>query len=345
MIAEISIEEYFLYHNNIPVIDVRSPLEFQKGHISFAYNIPLFSDEERAHIGTVYAKQSKEKALKLGYEYVQPKLKNFIIESEKVSLEKQVAVHCWRGGMRSHAFAEHLSLNGFTKVYLLTGGYKAYRNYVLQSFNKEVQLIIIGGYTGSGKTEILKQFIEIGMQVIDLEGIANHKGSAFGGIGNLSQPNSEQFENNLFHEWNKVDFSKYLFLEDESFSIGSVNLPIALYKKMCNAPLFFLDIQKEERAKFLVNEYANIDKQALADALKRISKRLGDLNTNAALEFLKIENYFEVAMIALKYYDKAYQEVLTHREGKNIFTLKLKKVDHQENATTLKKHIESKIYE
>jgi len=345
MITEITIEEYFSLHYNTPVIDVRSPLEFLKGHISFAHNIPLFSNEERAHIGTVYAKQSQEKALKLGYEYVQPKLATFLIESEKVSLEKQVAVHCWRGGMRSHAFAQHLSANNFLNVYLITGGYKAYRNFVLQSFDKEVKLIIIGGYTGSGKTEILKFLREDNKQVIDLEVLANHKGSAFGGIDNLSQPTTEQFENILFHEWNKIDFSKFLFLEDESFSIGSINLPIALYKKMCNAPLFFLDIPKEERAKYLVNEYANIDKQALAAALKRISKRLGDQNTKAALEFLEKENYFEVAMIALKYYDKAYQEVLTHREGKNIFILKLNKVDHQENAMGLKKYIESKNYE
>lgn len=251
MISEISIEEYFSHLNNIPVIDVRSPLEFQKGHVPFAHNIPLFSNEERAHIGTVYAKQSQEKALKLGYEYVEPKLENFIAESEKVAPLKEVAVHCWRGGMRSHAFAEHLSSHGFNKVYLIAGGYKSYRNYVLQSYNKEVKLIIIGGYTGSGKTEILKQLHEDGLQVIDLEAIANHKGSAFGRIGKLNQPTSEQFENNFFHEWNKLDFSKYILLEDESFSIGSVNLPNALYKKMCDAPLFSLIFLKKNVQSFL----------------------------------------------------------------------------------------------
>jgi len=345
MISEISIEEYLSHLNHIPVIDVRSPLEFEKGHIPFAHNIPLFSNEERAHIGTVYAKQSQEKALKLGYEYVQPKLENFIVESEKIAPQKEVTVHCWRGGMRSHAFAEHLSSHGFNKVYLITGGYKSYRNYVLQSFNKGVKLIIIGGYTGSGKTEILKQLHEDDMQVIDLEGIANHKGSAFGGIGKLNQPTSEQFENNLFDEWKKLDFSKYLLLEDESFSIGSVNLPSALYKKMCESPLLFIDIPKEERARFLVSEYANIDKQALADALERISKRLGDENTKAAIEFLEKENYYEVAMITLKYYDKAYHEVLSHRESSTVFTIKSNKVNHKENAVLLKKYLESKNYE
>ncbi len=342
MISEISIEEHFSHLNNIPVIDVRSPLEFQKGHIPFAHNIPLFSDEERAHIGTVYAKQSQEKALKLGYDYVQPKLENFIVESQKIAPQKEVVVHCWRGGMRSHAFAEHLSSHGFNNVYLIIGGYKSYRNYVLQSFNKDVKLIILGGYTGSGKTEILKQLCEDGMPVLDLEAIANHKGSAFGGIGQSQQPTSEQFENNLFHEWNKLNFSKYLLLEDESFSIGSVNLPSALYKKMCEAPLLFIDIPKDERAKFLVSEYANIDKQALTDALKRISKRLGDENTKAAIEFLEKENYYEVAMITLKYYDKAYHEVLTHRESSTVFTIKLNNVNYKENAIVLKKYLYNK---
>jgi tRNA 2-selenouridine synthase len=345
MISEITIEEYFSKHNDLPIIDVRSPVEFQKGHISHAHNIPIFSDEERAHIGTVYAKQSPEKAMKIGYEYIQPKLENFIIESEKIAPLKEVAVHCWRGGMRSHAFAEHLSANGFDKVYLLTGGYKAYRNYVINSFSKAATLFIIGGFTGSGKTEILNLLREDGFQIIDLEGLAHHKGSAFGGIGKLNQPTSEQFENNLFQEWNKLDFSKKIFLEDESFSIGSVNLTMALYKKMCDAPLLFIDIPKEERAKFLVSEYANIDKQALANALGRISKRLGDENTKTALEFLEKENYFEVAMITLKYYDKAYQEVLEHRVSKNIFTIKLNNTDHRENAMFLKKYFETIIYE
>jgi len=345
MISEITIEEYFSQHYNIPVIDVRSPIEFQKGHISHAHNVPIFSDEERAHIGTVYAKQSQEKALILGYEYIQPKLESFIFETEKIAPQKEVAVHCWRGGMRSHAFAEHLSSHGFTKVHLLIGGYKAYRNYVLQSFSKEAKLLILGGFTGSGKTEILNFLCEDGLQIIDLEALANHKGSAFGGIGKLNQPTSEQFENNLFYEWNKIDFSEKIFLEDESFSIGSVNLPIALYKNMCDAPLLFIDIPKEERAKFLVSEYANIDKQALADALKRISKRLGDQNTRTALEFLENENYFKVAMITLKYYDKAYQEVLEHQVRKNIYTIKLNKTDHRENAMFLKKYLESIIHE
>ena len=218
MISEITLEEYFSKHNNLPIIDVRSPVEFQKGHISHAHNIPIFSDEERAEIGTVYAKQSPEKAMKLGYEYIQPKLENYILESKKVAPQKEVVVHCWRGGMRSHAFAEHLSSHGFTKVYLLTGGYKAYRNYVLQSFSKEAKLFILGGFTGSGKTEILNFLREDGLQIIDLEALANHKGSAFGGIGKLNQPTSEQFENNLFQEWNKLDFSNKIFLEDTSES-------------------------------------------------------------------------------------------------------------------------------
>src|SRR5665647_2503716 len=153
MVTEINIEEVFSLQ--LPIIDVRSPGEFEKGHIPNAINISLFTNDERAHVGTVYVQQSQEAAIKLGYEYVTPKLQNFINDALNVAPKAEVIVHCWRGGMRSHAFAQHLSDNGFSDVKLIIGGYKTYRNYVLDTLATPSKIKVLGGYTGSGKTYIL----------------------------------------------------------------------------------------------------------------------------------------------------------------------------------------------
>ena len=342
MITEINIEEYLKLAADIPVIDVRSPVEFEKGHIPDAINIPVFSNEERAHVGTVYKQNSKEEAIKLGLEYVNPKLHFFIQRSFEVAPQGTVVVHCWRGGMRSHDFAAHLSRNGFKQIYLINNGYKAFRNHVLNSFHEEVCLNIIGGYTGSGKTQILKFLESDGMQVIDLEKLANHKGSAFGKMENISQPTREQFENDLFWQWNKSDFSKPIWLEDESLNIGSVQLPVTLYERMNTVPVFFIEIPKEERAKHLVNEYANADKTILSDAILKISKRLGDLNTRKSLEFLDHDNFYEVAMLMLSYYDKSYLQVLSHRDQKKVFQIKFDTTNHCKNASIIRDYINRK---
>jgi tRNA 2-selenouridine synthase len=338
MVIEISIGEAL--KTDLPIIDVRSPGEFMAGHIPNATNVPLFSNEERAHIGTVYKQVSQEAAIKLGYTYVDPKLTFFIEKSKELAPNQYVVVHCWRGGMRSHAFAQHLSDNGFEKVYVITGGYKAYRNFMLNTLSTPFKLILLGGYTGSGKTHILKQLKNNGHQVVDLEALANHKGSAFGSIGEVAQPTVEQFQNNLLDEWLKLDFSKPIWVEDESLSIGKVTIPMPLFSQMRSSKLIFIDIPKEERAKHLVSEYTRCTNQLLADAIMRIGKRLGGQHVAEALKQLELDNYYEVAMIALNYYDKSYQKGLNHRTGGEIETITLNNTDHSKNATIIIKHIE-----
>lgn len=337
MPKEITISEYINDFGNIALIDVRSPGEFQKGHIPGATNIPLFSNEERAHVGTVYKQQSKEKAIEVGFKYVTPKLNYFVSESKKLAPNGVVAVHCWRGGMRSKSFAKHLEENGFKTVYVISGGYKAFRNYALESFKTIANIIVLGGYTGSGKTHILDIFKEKNEQVIDLERLANHKGSAFGGIGNGGQPTIEQFENNLFWQWKDMDYAKTIWVEDESHRIGMVNIPMNFYLNMRSCPVIFIDIPRDERAKELVLDYSNCDKKELAVSISRISKRLGGVNTKRALEELEKENYLEVAKITLKYYDKYYLKGLRNREHTNIFQLKIEKIDFQKNANQILK--------
>jgi tRNA 2-selenouridine synthase len=316
----------------LPVIDVRSPGEFEQGHIPGAFNIPLFSNEERAHVGTVYKQNSQEAAIALGYKYVTPKLDWFLTESRKVAPDGNVVVHCWRGGMRSQAFAQHLSENGFLNVRRIIGGYKAYRNFVLESLGTPLKLKVLGGYTGSGKTHILQEIQKQGFQVLDLEGIAHHKGSAFGGIGQLTQPTVEQFENNLYFELRKLDTSKTIWVEDESYTIGAVKIPAPFFEQMRSAIVYFIDIPREERIALLVEEYAVCEKQKLADAIHRIAKRLGGQNEQLAVRLLDEGNYAEVARIALHYYDKSYLKGLAERDQNRVITLTIPTINYKENA-------------
>ncbi len=344
MLKEIDINTGLKLAGKLPIIDVRSPAEFEKGHIPGAVSIPLFSNSERAHVGTVYKKQSKEKAMEIGLKYVEPKLNFFIEKAKELAPDKRIIVHCWRGGMRSKAFAKHLHDNGFKDVSTLIGGYKAFRNYALNSFCTKAKLCTLGGYTGSGKTYILYQLREMGEQVIDLEGLANHKGSSFGGIGQGQQPTIEQFENNLFWAWKNLEYSKTIWVEDESHRIGSVNIPMNFYQNMRSNPVLFVDLPQSERVKHLVDEYATFPKSELAISIDHISKRLGGENTKKALQSIESGDFKYVAEIALKYYDKYYLRGLNKRENqKNIFKMNLSKIDFKQNAVEIKYFYDERI--
>ncbi len=338
--TDINIQTYYQQYESLPIIDVRSPGEFEKGHIPGAHSIPLFNDEERAHIGTVYKQQSKENAIELGYKYVEPKLQWYVDEALKVAPDKQVVVHCWRGGMRSHSFAKHLEDNGFTSVIVIDKGYKSFRNYVLSSFDVDVLLRVIGGYTGSGKTYILKCLEKTGCQVIDLESLANHKGSAFGSIGEDDQPTVEQFENLLFDEWRKLDFSKPVYIEDESHNIGGVKLPMNLYTKIRDGKLFFLEVPKELRAQILVKDYAGYSNELIKSGILKISKRLGGYVTKLAIEALEKDDYFQVAMYTLNYYDKSYMRGMLRRDKDTVTRIELSDCDPEINAGYIKNIVE-----
>ncbi len=303
---------------NYLLLDVRSPAEFEHAHIPGAHSLPLFDNEQRAIVGTTYKKQSREDAIKIALPFFGSKMKEMVERVEKLSKEYEkihatkplIFVHCWRGGMRSAAVAWLLDLYGF-KVFQLQGGYKAYRNWAIEQFTKTYPLKVLGGYTGSGKTETLHAMAEKGKAFIDLEGIAKHKGSSFGALGQGLQPSQEMFENllaNALYQENKKGLP--IWLEDESQRIGTVMIPGIFFKQIRASTCYFLNIPFESRLNFIVNNYGAFDATLLIDATKRIEKRLGGLETKNAIQYLKEGETKEAFEILLKYYDKWYDKNL-----------------------------------
>lgn len=341
-IQRVNITEFLALAQTHPVMDVRSPGEYQHAHIPGVHSLPLFADEERKVVGTAYKQESREKAIKIGLEYFGKKMVSLVESAETIcatSKSKTVLVHCWRGGMRSAGVAWLLDLYGF-KVYTLAGGYKVYRQWVLEQFTKPYNIQIIGGYTGSGKTVVLKALKAAGEGVVDLEAIAHHKGSAFGNIGLPPQPSPEMFENTLATELSRVSAThEMIWMEDESQRIGDVNLPGALFNHMRTKPVFFLDIPFEERLKHIVAEYGALEKERLVNAIMRIQKRLGGLETKNAVNFLIEGNVPDCFRILLRYYDKWYGKSLQNRDNwENLVqTIALPTCDASENAAALLK--------
>ena len=330
MPKQIFAEEFLKQARSLSVIDVRSPAEWEQGHIPGSVNIPLFSNEERAKVGTRFKQAGKEFAVEMGLEIVGPKMLGFVREAKKVAKDKKVLVHCWRGGMRSASMAWLFETAGL-ETSTLIGGYKGYRQYIREQFAQDVNLIVLGGHTGSGKTDILKAIEKAGEQFLDIEGIAHHKGSAFGTIGQLPQLTNEHFENKLAEAWLNFDRTKRIWVEDESRTLGKNNIPDPLFKQMRTAKVWRVIIPKQERIKRLVNEYAFIDKEMLTEAIHKIKRKLGGLRTKQCLEAIEQENYALVADITLDYYDKGYEYGNSKRANGSIIDIVFEK-DEPENT-------------
>lgn len=304
-------------------LDVRSPGEFQQGHIPGSFSFPLFNDAERAQIGTTYKKQSRQEAVELGLLLIEPKLEVLLNEASS-RLDSSGKVLCWRGGMRSGFTALLLELLGYS-MHTLLGGYKTYRRWALQRLSRISpagqipKLFILGGFTGSGKTAVLQELRKIGEQVIDLEGLANHRGSAFGGIGLSPQPTQEQFENDLAFQLEQMDWTKPVWMEDESRLIGRCHLPFALFEGILNAPLFFMQCPLPERLQNLLDQYENAPIQQLLESYLRISKRLGSQLTKEIRELFEEKKRDLALEKLLTYYDKSYQHQLSQRKVVHLF--------------------------
>ncbi len=312
----VSPQEFLKLIQTIPFYDVRSPGEYEHGHIPEARSLPLFDNEERSRVGTLYTKTGREAAVMEGLRITGPRLHEYVEKSETTE-GGEIALYCWRGGMRSGSVAWLMETAGRTAV-VLEGGYRNYRRYLHSSLEESQPIIILGGETGSGKTAILAKLKEMGEQVIDLEGLANHRGSAFGALGMEMQPTTEQFENYLLGEWIQLDHSRPVWLEDESRSIGRCYLPQQLYSVMSESATMHIHRPRETRIQRLVKEYGQFPLLDLKEAIIKIQSRLGGLAFKHILKAMD-EGYLEFAVDAvLSYYDSTYQYLLGKRKPGSV---------------------------
>ena len=316
--VKIGAREFIELSGSIQIIDVRTPSEYKKGHIPRSFNIPLFSDEERARVGTVYKQQNGLSAIMVGLDIVGPKMSALLKQGvQKSGNDKRLLLYCWRGGSRSESMAWLFS-NAGIECTVLEGGYKTYRNHILAELGLTRRLIVLGGLTGSGKTAILSELSGMGEQVVDLEKLACHKGSAFGALGQDEQPSSEHFANLLHEELRKYNPDQRLFVEDESHNIGTVCIPDVFFRLIEDAMVIALMPDIRTRLPRLKEEYGVYGQQKLVESVQKISGKLGGDNTKTAVKAIMNDNLDTAIEIVLKYYDKAYRYGLSKRPKEKI---------------------------
>ncbi len=309
---KLNTQSFLEFSGNNAIVDVRSPIEYNKGHIPDAINIPLFTDDEHSEIGTLYKQKGRDQAVQCGLDLVGPKMSMLVKQCGELKYKDHLLIHCWRGGMRSESFAWLMNTSGM-KCALLEGGYKSYRNFVLQEFAVPLKLVLLAGFTGSGKTEILQQLKATGEQTIDLEALACHKGSVFGGLGQKHQPSTEQFQNNLFNVLSTLDTNSRIWIEDESIEIGEVRIPQEFWVQMTNSPFIRIELARQERIKRLVHEYGLFPTDQLEERILKISKRLGGLETQNTIQHLREGGLEGATDQLLEYYDKAYNNCIDRK--------------------------------
>ncbi len=314
--------ETYLKSAPLPTIDVRSPGEFASGHIPGAINVALFDDAQRAEVGTMYKQVGRPQAVVRGLQLVGSKADQLLKSVQTTGVGPEIVVHCWRGGMRSEGVAWFLEACGF-QPQRLRGGYQAFRRAAHHSFADPKRIIILAGPTGAGKTQLLWSLRESGQQVIDLEQLAGHRGSAFGGISRPPQPTVEQFENDLFMQWRELDPDRPVWIECESQGIGRVFVPQGVWAQMSSAPAIFVEVDRQQRLEFLVTQYGGLPKDELAIAAGKLRKRFGGARLQSALEALEQDDLHTFAEIALQYYDKAYSRSLEKHPRSSINSIQL----------------------
>ena len=321
------------------LIDVRSPDEYYKGHMPNSINIPIFNSYERSIIGKKYKNSGREIAVREGFKIIENKIdklikefilikKNFLISTiDKFSNDKYIKIYCARGGMRSQSM--HWLLEKFNYPCItLDGGYKTYRNWVLNTFEDKQEIIVIGGKTGTRKTKILNKLKSLDYQILDFESHANHRGSSFGGLGMKDQPSNEQYENLLAEDLSKFNKKNFIFVEAESPNIGKNRIPHAFYKQMQNSKRIEIKRDESIRIKELINTYSKYQKKDLKKSVLKISKRLGPQRTKSAIDSIDNEDWENVCKSVLDYYDRCYEHELKDKEDVKILDMKLR-ADHE----------------
>ncbi len=324
------------------IVDVRTPLEYEEDHIPGAVNIPLLSNEERVEIGILHKMSGPHAARVRGLELTAPRFPRMVEEIASCSGGRPILVYCWRGGLRSRTVTAILDLTGFPASQL-QGGYKTYRAHVsafFDDFHPHGPLIVIHGLTGIGKTEFLHRLDTKRFTVIDLEGLARHRGSAFGEVGLTQDLSQKRFDSLLWDALRKSPDGKPIVVEGESRRIGRISLPGIFYDVMRDGIKIWCEAPLETRVERLIAEYGRPEyKNGMAAALQRIRKRLGGEKYEEIREYLerwelrpfmkelltsyydrvyyKTRDWREDCIISLEDYEKAarmFEEFLAHRE-------------------------------
>ena len=334
MVRSLLPEEFVERAQETPVLDVRSPGEYRLGHLSQAISFPLFNDQERAEVGTLYKQVGQMEAVERGLEIVGGKMREMFAQGLGYAKEGKLLVHCWRGGKRSESVANLMAVAGLD-VAVLKGGYKAYRNWVLGKFSVPEQFLVLGGLTGSGKTRVLHRLQALGQAVLDIEDRAAHRGSAFGRLGQNRYVAPQQFENEMAQDLHLLH-GRSIWLEDESRVLGGLILPPKLWEQKQAAPVFFIEIPDEERVRLLMEDYGSLDHGGVASSINKISEKLGGLRTKQALEALESNQGEVLTRMLLDYYDKLYLNSLREKPKETaVHHLTFDRFDLDEIATAL----------
>ncbi len=301
------------------LVDARSPDEFAEATIPGAINVPILDNAERAEVGTLYKQVGKREARQRGVEIVAPKIPAMIaqIAKQQAGTSQPVVVFCWRGGMRSLALTQFLELAG-TPARQLAGGHKGFRRYVLDYFEQGVwaKLVVFRGLTGVGKTHYLHRLAEQGYSIVDLEGLANHRGSAFGNLGLPPQPNQKMFESLLWDELRKVPCDGYILAEGESRHIGRIALPARVYQTLQIERSIWLNASLQARVRNILADYPAVDqlKEEFTQPIRALKDKLGKETMNRYLLLLEEGNWSElVNELMVNYYDPLYRHTLPER--------------------------------
>ncbi|WP_248734647.1 tRNA 2-selenouridine(34) synthase MnmH [Neobacillus rhizosphaerae] len=311
---EITVDELFMLKDPI-IIDIRSPIEFEDGAIPGAINVPLFSNEERQEIGTIYKHEGNSAAKWRAMELVSPKIPHLLSIIKSYQAKGEIVIHCWRGGMRSKAVITFLEFSGIF-AWRLIGGYKAYRHYILEKLPSLLpsKAIVLHGMTGVGKTEVLKLLKKKGYPILDLEEMAGHRGSIFGTIGLSNGHNQKTFDSLLFKGLQEIQGADYFLVEAESKRIGKAVQPEKLMDIKFKGTNIYIHSPLEQRVIQLISEYVKPYEQEgwyydkISDGIEKVLRRVKDSEVRKSLiESLHVKDYQEMIKILLEhYYDPRY---------------------------------------
>ena len=340
MSNEITVQEA-LSMPGAKLIDVRSESEYAEATIPGAINLPVLHDSERVQVGTAYRKQGADDAKLLGLDFVSPRLPQMVKQYQELSSKESAVVFCWRGGMRSKSVCSFLEAAGMS-VYRLAGGYKAYRRYVNEYLQEPLShsVVVIHGLTGVGKTEVLYELRKFCEPAVDLEGLANNRGSVFGQIGLKPQPSQKMFEGLLVKELDYWEQTGHIIVECESRRIGRIILPEVLANAMQSGIHILAYCPIEERIQRIKRIYAgNLDssKEDLKTAIMSLGKRLGKKKVGELTEFIDRGCLDEVVeYLLLKYYDPLYKYP---SQPSQEYNLNVETTDIPRAAKTIKEYM------